>query len=372
MRPEPTKRPARPRGTGSIYRRKQDGGQIWWIRCPGGKPESSGTTKKADAQKLLERRLAEGQEMIFKPAEVCKAAYEDLEAMLLADLKVNRRRSLGNVEKFRLPKLRAFFKGMNAKDITYDVVTGYVARRMDEAAPATVLYELKLLKRMFKIAHRAGRISGMPHFPTVSVGDNARKGFCSPEEIERVIEHLPEHAKPIVRCLYLTGWRTSEVLTLTWARVDFDAATLRLDSTNSKTGKSRTFPFAGLPTLVELLHEQRERTSMLEREDGRIVCHVFHLEGDMLKSFRTAWRDAVKKAGLPGLRPHDLRRSAARNLVRAGVPEGVVMKLCGWTTRSMFDRYNVADMRDLEEGVGRLSQFLEQRVGPRAKRHVGP
>jgi len=36
---------------------------------------------------------------------------------------------------------------------------------------------------------------------------------------------------------------------------------------------------------------------------------------------------------MPGLRPHDLQCSAARNLVRAGVSEGVVMKLCGWTTR---------------------------------------
>ena len=70
---------------------------------------------------------------------------------------------------------------------------------------------------------------------------------------------------------------------------------------------------------------------------------------------------AVKAAGLPGLRPHDLRRSAARNLVRAGVSEGVVMKLCGWKTRSMFDRYNVTDDRDLREGVGRLSDFLEVR-----------
>jgi hypothetical protein len=48
--------------------------------------------------------------------------------------------------------------------------------------------------------------------------------------------------------------------------------------------------------------------------------------------------------------------------VRAGVSEGLVMKLCGWKTRSMFDRYNVADARDLADGVGRLSEFLEGRL----------
>jgi integrase len=72
---------------------------------------------------------------------------------------------------------------------------------------------------------------------------------------------------------------------------------------------------------------------------------------------------------MPGLRPHDLRRSAARNLARAGVSEGVVMKLCGWKPRSMFDRYNVADEQDLKEGVGRLGEFFEKRSvrAPRSK-----
>ena len=92
-----------------------------------------------------------------------------------------------------------------------------------------------------------------------------------------------------------------------------------------------------------------------------MIPYVFHLGGEPLGSFRTAWRSAVRKAGLPGLRPHDMRRSAARNLVRAGVPEGVVMKLCGWTTRHMFDRYNISDQQDLVEGVERLSGFLAHR-----------
>jgi integrase len=138
--------------------------------------------------------------------------------------------------------------------------------------------------------------------------------------------------------------------------------TIRLDAAHTKTGKAREFPFGRLPALGELLVEQRELTMELARERGRVIPRVFHLDGEELRSFRSAWRTAVKKAGLPGLRPHDLRRSAARNLVRAGVSEGVVMKLCGWTTRHMFDRYNIADTRDLEDGVGRLKDFLSARA----------
>ncbi|OFV84990.1 MAG: hypothetical protein A2W26_04690 [Acidobacteria bacterium RBG_16_64_8] len=352
-------RQPRPRGTGSVYKR----GRVWWIRvCHGAKPESSGSVRKADAQDLLDKRLAEASVGRLMGPSPGRATYADLEAMLLADLRANRRRSADDVEKFRLPHLRAFFGDMPAKDITYDVVTGYVARRLVTASPSTVSYETKLLGRMFKIAYRAGKVDRVPAFPTVSIGDNARKGFCSPEEAELIIEHLPDHAGPVVRTMYLTGWRTGEILGLTWARVDFGEGMMRLDARHTKTGRPREFPFGQLPELAELLREQHQHTSTLARERGRVIPWVFHLDGEPLGSIRSAWRTAVKKAGLPGLRPHDLRRSAARNLVRAGVSEGVVMKLCGWRTRHMFDRYNVADKRDLVEGVGRLNDFLAARV----------
>jgi len=67
-----------------------------------------------------------------------------------------------------------------------------------------------------------------------------------------------------------------------------------------------------------------------------------------------------------------MRRSAARNLVRAGVPEKVVMDLCGWKTRAMFDRYNITSANDLSEGVGRLNTFLSRLArGQRRARKVG-
>ena len=351
------KKPKRPRGFGAVFQR----GRIWWYRCPGEPSKSSKSTTKEIAEGLLQKRLDElriGEATGLDPG---RATYEDLERALLADLRAKQRRSIDNVEKFRLPRLRAFFGGMRARDINYNVLNAYVVRRLEAARPATVLYELKLLKRAFTIALRAELVHRVPAFPTVGVGDNARKGFATPEEIERVVSFLPEHAKAPVQCLYLTGWRTGEVLRLTWARVDFEAGTLSLHASDTKSGKPRTFPFTALPALAELLREQRARTSVLEREQGRIVPWVFHLDGVPLSSIRSGWRTAVKSAGLPGLRPHDLRRSAARNLVRAGVSEGVVMRLCGWSTRSMFDRYNVADQRDLKEGVERLGAFLERR-----------
>jgi integrase len=176
--------------------------------------------------------------------------------------------------------------------------------------------------------------------------------------MERLISHLPEHAKGPVRCLYLTGWRTKEVLGLEWRQVDFEAGLIRLEADQTKGGRPRVFPFAVLPALATLLRNQRERTSAMERAQSRVIPWVFHFVGERLVSFRTGWRNAAEKAGLSWMTPHDMRRSAARNLVRAGVPEKVVMDLCGWKTRAMFDRYNVTSARDLAEGVERLGAFL--------------
>jgi integrase len=82
---------------------------------------------------------------------------------------------------------------------------------------------------------------------------------------------------------------------------------------------------------------------------------VFHRDGQRIGvgALRSAWKRACKRSGLEGRLVHDLRRTAARDLRRAGVSEGEIMKLCGWRTRSMFDRYNIIDEQDLARAVAR-------------------
>lgn len=83
--------------------------------------------------------------------------------------------------------------------------------------------------------------------------------------------------------------------------------------------------------------------------------HVFHRDGKPIKSFRAAWQTACAVAGVPNRIPHDFRRTAARNLSRAGVPELVIMSLCGWKTRSVFDRYRIVNETDLAEELAKLA-----------------
>ncbi len=77
--------------------------------------------------------------------------------------------------------------------------------------------------------------------------------------------------------------------------------------------------------------------------EGRIVPFVFHRQGEQIRSMRRAWNSAIKRAGVPGAWIHDLRRTAVRNLERAGVSRSVAMNLTGHKTEAVYRRYAIAD-----------------------------
>jgi integrase len=166
---------------------------------------------------------------------------------------------------------------------------------------------------------------------------------------------------------HVTGWRiNSEVLPLQWRQVDLRVGEVRLDPGTTKNREGRVFYLT--PELHQLLKEQRAAADDIQRQKKMIVRHVFfhrsvtkagilgHWTGHGISEhgFYHAWRQARTAAGCPGSIPHDFRRTAIRNMVRAGIPERVAMKLSGHKTRSVFDRYNVVSDGDLRDAASRL------------------
>ena len=139
-----------------------------------------------------------------------------------------------------------------------------------------------------------------------------------------------------------------------WRQVDFKASTIRLEPGTTKNREGRMFIMT--PELRATLEEQRVRTETLQRKTGRIIPGVFHRNGKPIGSFRKAWATACKNAGVPGRIPHDLRRTAVRNLERAGVPRSVAMKMVGHRTEAIYRRYAIVDEAMLREGAEKLAR----------------
>jgi integrase len=168
-----------------------------------------------------------------------------------------------------------------------------------------------------------------------------------------------QHLRPVITFAYCTGCRKAEILSLRWSQVDLTTRTVKLEPGETKNDEGRTIPLIG--ELFEMRAIERER-----RDRWHPTCpFVFSRHGKRIVNFYAAWAEASSRAGLVDDQGrakrlfHDLRRTGVRNLIRAGVPERVAMMISGHKTRSVLDRYNIVDERDLRAAGERLQVFLE-------------
>ena len=142
---------------------------------------------------------------------------------------------------------------------------------------------------------------------------------------------------------------------LTWDAVDRLAREVRLRT--SKNGQGRILP---LHDELWNLIERRWTARTVQKKDGttKISEFVFHRSGEPVVDFRKPWKEACQRAKIPGRLFHDLRRTAVRNMIRAGVPQSVAMSISGHKTVSMFYRYNITSASDRIEALRKTAEHL--------------
>ena len=186
--------------------------------------------------------------------------------------------------------------------------------------------------------------------------NNARKGFFEHGEYLALKKALPEYLKAFVTFAYKTGWRLSEISTLTWSQIDRKQGIVRLEVGETKNDEARTVYLGSeLKTIIEEKWSARKN----------LLPFVFlnKYENDRVKRFDKAWKKGCKDAKI-GLRHfHDFRRTAVRNMARSGVPERVAMLISGHKTRSVFDRYNIVNDADLKLATERQEKYLNSLTG---------
>jgi integrase len=334
-------------------------GGVWWIRYyrDGRRfEESARTEKKQAAVDLLKIREGDVAKGVPISAKIGRLRFEEASKDLLTDYQINGKKSHDNVKNTIVEgALEPWFRGRRMATLTTADIRAYVADRQEKGyANGTINRELSALKRMYTLAIQAGKLLQRPHIPML-VERNIRKGFFEREQFEAVRNRLAPMYQGVVTLAYYTGWRiNSEILKLEWRQVDRKAGVIRLEPGTTKNREGRVFLYAELAEVVAAVEGLWARHEALEAS-GTLTPLVFcRRKGQAVVTFWKRWKTACEAAGCPGRIPHDFRRTAVRNLNRAGVPETIAMKITGHKTRSVFDRYDITSEEDLAEASRKL------------------
>jgi integrase len=343
---------------GHIYKR----GNMYWIKYyRNGKPyrETTKGKNKAYAARLLKKREGEIADGKLPGVYFDKVRFDELVDAVTNDYVINNR-NVKTIRK-RFKHLKVEFSNMRMVDITSPIIGKYIEKRLKQkASNATINRELSALKRTFNLgAEQTPPLVDKANIPKIKLleENNTREGFFEHDEFLAVRDALLPHLQGLASFAYKTGWRVSEITTLTWDRVDLGQGTVWLAAKNSKNKKAREIYLDD--ELKQILGEQWRKSAKSE------LPYVFlNIHGtDRVKAFYKSWDNACVKAKVGKRYFHDFRRTAVRNMVRSGIPESVAMKVSGHKTRSVFDRYNIVDENDLKMAAKTQHEYLEAKMG---------
>lgn len=362
----------RPRGTGRVFKYK--GSDRWWTQYyRDGKliRESSGSTKRTVAEKLLAQRLAEVSMGVFVDPRLRKITIDELHQAYVTDYRINAVTSeIGEEKATRAERrwkarLEKHFSGVPARNLTTDKLNEYVIWAQSEGLTnATINRDMSALKRAFNLARKATppKITNVPYFPKLKESA-PRKGFVIEAQFQKLIANATDlWFRALVSIAYAFGFRKSELTNLIVEQVNLSERSIRLYRGETKNDDGRFVPLTeGLTVLLQALVVGKNPSDFVfTRNDG---SHVI--------DFRDQWYAACEKAGVgkfievekdgksrkkwTGLTFHDLRRSGARNMIRRGISQPMAMKLGGWKTPSVFQRYDIVDETDLRIAVEKIA-----------------
>jgi integrase len=378
------------RGDGRIWKR----GGTWWMQfyVDGKKQrESAKTNDEEKARKTLRAKLKEVHAHELDPAKPFitqrerRRTISELLDALKADLEIRGKwspQARTNVE-----HIRTAFGSMRAVHLTDPDVAHYIKQRLEDGyAKASVNRTTQLLKQAFALAELPA-----PKIRKLDESGNARRGFFTEQDVRSVVSNLSPELADFALFAWLTGMRKGEIASLRWEDVEGDEIVLLGE--NSKNGEERHIPLEG-GELIALIGRRRTARQFKVKDAVMLSSFIFHRKGEPICEFRKAWARACCMAGLGkmvcptcgiaadakgvcekcgvtwkheqlryrGRIVHDFRRTAVRDMVRAGVPETVAMSISGHKTRSIFDRYNISDKQDQRRAMRDTELYRQQQA----------
>lgn len=345
------------RGQGSIVQRGNHF-QISYYDNEGVRRRETYSTR-TKAEKVLKTKLTLKEAGKLDAAET-RATVDTLADLYLADRKGTSPKSIEWLQGVWDNHLKSFFGGFLASRIKTEKLVEYRNERIEaDASPSTVNKELMVLRAMFNHGlndYSPPKISRLPKFPAKLAEAPPRSGFLTDEQYDALQENCKlAWLRAVLAMAYTYGFRKSELVGrvqrnqpgMRVSQIDLKNKTIHLLPGGTKNNEGRVVKMTQeVYDLLRVCVEGKEpNDAVFTWSDGRPV-----------KDFRGSWDQLTKAAGVPDLLLHDFRRSAARNLLRAGVNRDVAKRITGHKTDSMFSRYNIVAETDLTEAAAKLEK----------------
>jgi len=239
-----------------------------------------------------------------------------------------------------------------ASRLTTGMIENFIDQKQTQGlADASINRYLSALRRGFVLGQKAlPPLVAQPPAITLLKEDNTREGFLEYEDYVRFRDELPPHQKLILVMGFHWGMRLGELLSLRWHQVDWQEGIVRLSKKQTKGAKARNAPLycGDLHAFLTMAFEEPGRGETIVSFKGKPITEV-----------KTAWDKARERAGLGNLLRHDLRRTAIRNMTRAGISMKRAMAISGHLDVNVFWRYDITDEQDTKADGLKIGAYLK-------------
>lgn len=339
-------------GFGSIILRKtKEGKDRWSIHGRDGNGRFREVVKDAqtrgEALVALQHRVAKSFNGRLNPARRAEPMrFSRLAEIYLEDYaKANKKSWICDSYALRA-HLVPYFGGSKLGEITPLMIEQYRNERLQSVCRSSTNRETALLKVMLNLAITWGFASENPVLKVkqYSEKDNLKERVLTEGEEERILAAIAPHLRPFIIGLLATGARLNELMALRWESVDLKRETILL--TKTKAGRNRVIPI-----------NARFREVLTGLKAVSKCDRVFTgAKGQPIRTVRNAFVNACRRAGLEGLRMHDLRHTFASRLIERGVDIVTVKELLGHHSVTVTERYTHSNGQLHRAAVDLLAQ----------------
>lgn len=322
----------------------------WYIDFYGdGRRKRKAVSKdKRDAENALAAIKADILRGEYRFKRESRIRFEDFAEKYLEHGKINKKRSWMR-DKFIVKNLNSHFGGKLFSKITPLQIEDYKKKRLEKVQSATVNRELAGLRHMFNLGKKWKIVYENPVNEVKFLQERKiEMKILNREEADRLVEAAVDYLKPMIIIALNTGMRRGEILNLRWNDIDFDQYYIFIKETKS-----------GIPRKVPMNSLVAETIKGIEKKDSLIFYNPKtknHLK-DIFRSFNSA----RKKVGIPNLRFHDLRHTAATLMVMGGVDLVTVKEILGHSKIDMTMRYAHPTPENKRKAVAVLESVFKEK-----------